>query len=357
MLSKLWERYLFFEFIKTFVFFLASLFFLLVVIDFSTHMQDFVQQAAVPWLQIAFYYLCQFIKRADILLPLALLISTMKVLCRLNIQKELLAFQSAGIQAHALLRPLFVVGGLCVLVNFAIMQFVAPYSLNAMDQFYDAHLRHSHHTRNDPLHVMHLEDRSKLIYQYYDASKAAFFDVIWLKSPDELWRMKYLQADPHHPRAMWLDHIERNQEGALEKTQSFPSLVLSDLQWREDLPRRGIPFENRSIQELYTLFRSDPHLSTYEKSEAFSQLLFKCAMPFLSLLVILAIAPWCFVHTRDLRPLWIYGRGLFGFVFFVTLLDAMVILAENDTLSPFLAILGPFILLFGLSTWNFLKAR
>jgi len=358
MVTKIWHRYMLLEFIKTCSFFLFSFFFLYVVLDFSTHMQDFVQQSSVPITKILLYYLFQFVKRADILLPLALLVGTIKVLCRLNTQKELVAFQSAGIKAKTLLRPLFFVGVFCTLANLAIMEFVTPYSLNSIDKFYDAHLRRSYRgKRTDPLHVMQLEDHSKLVYQYYDAAKEAFFDVIWIKNSGDLWRMKYLKADPDNPRGSWIDHLKRNADGVFEKTQSFSSLVLSDLQWKEDLPRRGIPFENRSISELYTLFKSDPLLSTYEKSEVLSHILFKCSIPLLSLLVIIAVAPFCFVHTRNLHQLPIYGISLFGLVAFVALLDAMVILGENETIPPYIAILAPFAILFGLSTWNFVKAR
>src|SRR5262245_50908672 len=107
---KLWEKYVLREFLKVFFFFLFGFFFIYAIIDYSTHIQDFVHGKNLPVLKILQYYLFQFVKRADILIPLALLISTIKVLCQLNIYRELVAFQSAGIAQKKLLRPLFLMG-------------------------------------------------------------------------------------------------------------------------------------------------------------------------------------------------------------------------------------------------------
>jgi len=358
MLTKIWERYIFQEIFKLFLSFLVGFYLLYVLIDYSTHMQEFATSTALPIGKIILYYLFQFIKRADILLPLALLLATIKVLCQLNTHKELLAFQSAGLKAKKLLRPLFVIGSICALANFAIMEYAIPQSLNFIDKFYDAHLRHSYHgKRMEPLQVVQLEDHSKLAYQYYDAAKEAFFDVVWIRSPDDLWKMQYLSAEPDNPRGTRVDHLERLENGAFTKTQSFASTILTELKWKEETPRRGfIPFENRSIRELLTLYRNDPLLSSYEKNEVLSQLLFKCTIPLLSILVILAASPFCLTNERNLTQFRIYGLALFGFVSFIALMDAMVILGENNTLSPFLVILSPFILFFGLSSWKFTKA-
>ena len=101
----LWQRYIFKECFKLFISLLAGFYFLYVAIDFSLHMHELSQNISI--LKIIQYYLYQFVKRADILLPVALLISTIKVLCRLNLRKELLGFQAGGIRAKKLLQPLF----------------------------------------------------------------------------------------------------------------------------------------------------------------------------------------------------------------------------------------------------------
>ncbi|NGX26534.1 MAG: hypothetical protein K940chlam6_00458 [Chlamydiae bacterium] len=356
---KIWERYILRELLKLFALFLFGFYFLYVVIDYSTHMQDFTLVKNLSILKIFQYYLLQFIKRMDILLPLALLIGSIKVLCQLNLNRELLAFQSAGIRMKKLMRPFFFVGFCLVLINLGVNEFIVPHSLNFIDKFHDAHLRHSFRgKRTDPLHVMHLDDHSKLVYQYYDAAREAFFDVIWIRSPSDLWRMRYLKADPQHPQGQWVDHLEQKENGCFEKTQSFSSLIFRDLKWNRDMPRRGyIPFENRSLKELWKILKTDSLLSSFETKEVLTQFLFKLIMPFLALLVLIAIIPFCTSYSKNLPQFYLYSVGIFTFVAFIALMDAAVILGESDTLSPYVAILSPFVILLSIFGWRFANTR
>ncbi|NGX59856.1 MAG: hypothetical protein KR126chlam3_01015 [Chlamydiae bacterium] len=358
-MMKIWERYILREFFKLFALFLFGFYFLYVVIDYSAHMQDLTLGKNLALWKIFQYYLLQFIKRMDILLPLALLIGTIKVLCQFNTNRELLALLSAGIRMKKLMRPLFFIGSCIVLINLGVNEFVVPHSLNFIDKFHDAHLRHSFRgNRTEPLHVMHLDDHSKLVYQYYDAAREALFDVIWIRNHEDLWRMRYLKIDPQHPHGQWVDHLERNKEGCFEKTESFASLIFHNLDWNQDMPRKGyIPFENRSMKELWKILRTDPLLSSFEKNEVLSQFLFKLTMPFLALLVLFAIIPFCTNYSKNLPQFFIYSMGIFSFVAFIALMDAAVILGESDTLSPFVAILSPFIVLLSIFGWRFAKAK
>lgn len=220
--KQLWERYILQELLKFFVFFIFCFYFLYFLIDYSTHIQELMRGRFIPLGKIAQYYGFQFIKRLEIILPLSLLISIIRLLCNLNIHHELIALQSAGLSIKKILRPFFFLGILCSLINLAIMEFALPYSLNFIDKFYYAHLRHSERGKHrEPLHVLHLKDQSKLVYQYYDASMEAFFDVIWIRKPHDLWRMKYLKINGNYPQGEWVDHLKRNSEGFFEKEQSF----------------------------------------------------------------------------------------------------------------------------------------
>lgn len=332
--------------LKFFVFFIACFYFLYVVIDFSTHAQELVGGKSLPIWKIFRYYLFQFVKRADILLPLGVLIGTLKVLFDLNTNREILAFQSVGIRLKQLLTPFLTIGLAAGLFNVALNEYVVPHSLNSIDKFYDAHLRHSFRgKRSEPLHVMHLDDHSKLIYQYYNASKKSFFDAIWIRSPNDIWRMRFLRIDPEHPQGKWVDHLERNQEGFFEKTQSFSNFVFKDLHWEQNFPRKGyIPYENHSMTQLLNLLKSDPLTTSQEKKEMITQLLFKLTMPLLSILVVIAVAPYCTSSSRKTSQFLVYTIALFGFIAFIALMDAAVILGESATVSPYIAILSPFIL-------------
>lgn len=352
---KLWSKYLLRELVKVFALFMLSFYFLYIVIDYCAHAQDFTQSSSLGFSHIVFYYLLQFIKRADILFPLALMIATIKVFGQLNQHRELVAFQAAGLSWKKLMQPLFCLSAAVVLINFAIAQFFLPSALTKIDQIYDTHLRHSARgERLEPIHVVHLENGGKLIYQYQDSAQQAFIDVILVQNPDLIYRMKTLKADPKEPIGTYVDELKRIEGGHFEKTLSYESYTFKDLTWDKDLPRRGfIPFENRSLTELVKLSKNHSEKSKYAAAEVKTQLYFKSAMPLLALLAPLSVAPYCIRYNRNLKVFLIYVIALPCYVTFVALMDAAVIIGENNTLNPATAIFIPFLMISGWTAWKY----
>ncbi len=355
----IWQRYIRRETLKVFFLFLLSFYFLYVLVDYSSHMQDFMQDKKIAFGRVSRYYLYQFIKRADILLPLALLLSTIKVLCGLNSKRELVAFQSAGISWKRLVRPILSIALVCTATIVVINQYALPRALCEIDRFYDSHLRSSHRgQRLEPIHVVYLPDQSKLIYQSYNSAKEAYFDVMWMRSASDIWRMKYLNADPKRAIGHFVDHLEQNQQGFLEKTASFDAYLFTDLKWDKDLPRKGfIPYENYSMSALVKMLTSDSLASKSASDEIQTQLFFKATMPLLAPLCLIAVAPFCITYRRQMHAFLIFACALFSFVAFIALMDAAVILGETHTLSPKLAILVPFMCGFAIFGWNYSRAR
>ncbi len=346
-LGMIWERYLFKETFKMFTLCLGCFFFLYALVDYSFHMQDFIVGKELQFIHILTYYVAQFVKRSDLLIPLALLLSTLKVLFAMNLKGELVALQASGISARRLLRPLFILGGCCTLFNLASVEFFLPSSLNRLDKFRKEHFKHKRvHDPKEPIHVLTLKDRSKILYQEEDAEHQLYRDVFWVRSADDLWHMHSLSTDLlNKPMGYYVDHLQRNKEGQFEKVESFNHYAFTKIRLEEDLTGKGsIPLENRSLHELARMSLHKETLTAYEHPQAQTHLLFKLTMPFLSLLVIVAGAPFCFRYNRNLPLFLTYAGALFGFVSFFAFMDAAVILGENLTLSPYMAILVPFAL-------------
>jgi lipopolysaccharide export system permease protein len=347
MLVAIWQRYVFKRFFKLFAFFLASSYSLYVLIDYTTHVQDFLQATRASIVQVGFYYLLQFIKRADILIPVSLLLSAIRTLTSLNDRRELLAFQTAGISRKRLVRPIILFGALCSGLVMTLNEMVLPASLNKINRFYNAHLDHSFRDKHsDTIRLLHFDDHSRLIYQSYDSSKEAFCDVVWIQSPTDIWKMKYLIGGPEHPEGLWVDHLQRGPKGGLQKIHSFKSLIIPELHWNRDTSKKVfIPFENHSITDLWKLWKYDHHLSPTKKNEVLTQLLYKLTFPLLSLIVLIGIAPYALHFSRQQKSTPIYAWGIFSIVAFIAFLDSAVILGENAILSPILGIVSPSTLL------------
>lgn len=346
-LKLIWQRYLFKEMLKIFLLFLGCFFFLYGLIDYSLHMQDFVLDKKIQIGHLITYYTAQFVKRAELLIPLALLIATLKVLFSLNTRGELIALQASGVPRKKLLQPLFLLGILGLGFNLISGEYFLPSSLNQLDKFRKDHFRHSRHdNRRDPVHMLTLKDRSKLIYKEVDTANSVYNDVFWVRSIDEIWHMKTLSTDPTTPHADFVDHLERNKTGNFEKVESFDHYQFPKFRLEVDPTGKGfIPSENRKISDLAQLCFKREKLTAYEYPQALTHLLFKLVTPFLSLLVIAAGAPYCLRHHRNLPIFFTYAVALFGFIAFFALMDAAVILGENLTFSPYLAILLPFTLI------------
>src|SRR5581483_5803542 len=125
--------------------------------------------------------------------------------------------------------------------------------------------------------------------------------------------------------------------------------------WQPNLPRKGfIPIENRSLSELYKLGFKEKS-SSYAKTELRTQFFYKSIMPFLSLIVVFAVSPFCVFYARKIPIFFIYAMALFGYITFFTLMDASVILGENHIVSPFLAVFAPFALCSAASFWKFYR--
>ncbi len=327
---KVWQRYFFREILKVFFFFLFGFFFLYSLIEYSMHMDDFFQNHHLQISEVVLYYINQLLKRLDFLLPMALLLSTIKVLTTLSVRNEWIVLQAAGLSTRKLLQPFMVIACACSIVGYLNFEYFLPSALRHIDEFRISHFHGSRLAqRRELIHLIPLKDNTKLLYQSMDKEKNVLFDVLWIKSLDDIWRIKYLNADPANPTAEYVDHIVRNSEGFLEKKESHPKLYLADLKWHPRMARKGlIPFDQRSISELYRL-RFKSKMNPYE------------------------VAPFCLVFSRQRHLFLIYALGLFGLFAFYMMLDSLTILSDNGVITPTLAVFVPLSFFASFFTWRF----
>jgi lipopolysaccharide export system permease protein len=353
-MTKIWEKYFFREILKVFFFFLFSFFFLYSLIEYSMHMDDFIKNNHLQVGEVILYYVNQLLKRLDFLLPMALLLSTIKVLTTLSSRNEWTVLQASGLSTRKLLRPFLTVACACSILTYLNFEYFHPSALKHIDDFRVSHFKGTRMAqRRELIHLIPLKDNTKLLYQSYNKEKNALFDVLWIKSIDDIWRIKYLNADPSNPTAEYVDHLVRNSSGFFEKHESHPKLYLSDLKWHPRMARKGlIPFDQRSLSDLYRM-RFKPNLNPYEAPKISTALSFKAAVPLMSPLLVIALAPFCLVFTRQRHYFLLYALALFGLFAFYMLLDSLTILSENGVIPPIVAVFAPLTLLTGLFTWRF----
>ncbi|MGR3912406.1 MAG: LptF/LptG family permease [Candidatus Rhabdochlamydia sp.] len=350
---KLWKTYLFKELFKTFLFFLLCSFLLYSLIEYATRINSFLKNSPFGTKDIALYYINQFLKRAEFVVPLSLLLSVIHVLTSLNSRNEWTVLQLAGLSSRALLKPFFILALLCSSFLWINFEYFLPSALKQIDAIQLYTPRTSSLTaEHKSLHTVPLPGGSKLIYQSYLPQKQQFFDVLWIKGSDEMWKIKYLNEDPLNPVAYYADHLVRNREGVLEKKESYPLIILHGLKWHPAMMHNDLlDLDYQSVSKLYHLIQ-DVTVTSYEKIKIKTLFSFKLMIPLLSPLAVALVAPYCLIFSRHRSLFSLYSLALFTLFAFYMLLDALAIMSDHALLPPFIALFLPFMLLTLLATYR-----
>jgi lipopolysaccharide export LptBFGC system permease protein LptF len=346
---KIWCRYLFRLLSKTFLFLIVCIFIIYTIVDLSMHGVRFFSHGTIHWAELFMYYVHNFAKHLGFFFPLTLLLSSLKVLLDLNTHHELVALQMAGLSQRKLLFPFFAFAALISLSSYANHEWFSPDAQESADSFRHAHTKHRKKEQKKPhLFNADLQDKSELVYQA--VHKNELFDVFWIKNSKDIWHMKYLKTDPL-PEGRFVDHFQRNKQGKFEKTESFSHHVFPGLVFDANVNLQAfIPFENRSISTLFQQsFRQNS-----ERHGVLCHLHYKLASPLLSFIILLSITPIAMRFNRSLPTFLIVASSLFAFIGFMTILEGMLILGENQVIPSILAIWSPMLAIFLLVLPQFL---
>lgn len=357
---KIWERYFIRHFIQMFFLFLSCFYGLYVLIDYASHTSTFANHhVQISWQEIARYYLYVFASRAEILLPLALLIAFVHTICSLNTHHELVAFMASGFSIKTLMRPFMILGLLCVFLMYANEQFLLPDALHKLRRIEDA-TKHKKSRRTAKMAVHHLilEDGSLLIFQDYDTAKERFFDAYWIQSIDSIYRIKYLSPILPTPIGYFVDHLARQPNGEIFQKAAYHELSLPNLKFNAELLQSTLiePDILTLSQLSEEIFNISQDL-TEKESKILTAFYWKLVMPWLCLLAIIAPAPYCVRFSRNLPIFFIYVCSLFGLIAFYMFMDAAQVIAKRQVIAPFWAICGSFMIMFSYFTWRFSKLQ
>lgn len=356
----IWGRYFILQMLKIFFLFLTCFYGLYVLIDFTSHATHFHHShQAIQWKEVGLYYLSDFAKRMEVLIPFALLISTIKVLCSLNIHNELVALMASGLPLRTLLRPFLVVAFSCVALLYANTEWLVPKAMNALKHIEEAHQRQRRQALKLP-NVQHLvfEDESTLLFQHYDTLRQLFFNAYWVRSIDDVWHMESLDPYAETPTAYGVDWFTRNEAGQLERKETHPIMHLTSMRFnKERLLETLTPAEELPLVTLWKKHPETLRAKSENEAQIMTVLYYKLSLPWLCLLAVAAPAPFCVRFTRQLPVFFIYACGIFGLVAFYLMIDAALLLGKRQLLPPWIAIGGPVILLFGLFSYRYWKLR
>ena len=288
-------------------------------------------------------------------LPLTFMFGIIKVVCGMNGHNELVALQMAGVSLERFVRPIFLLGAFFTCLCLGNFEFIAPKSLFFVDSFHMAHLKKGKKLEDKNIGVYLLKDNTKLVYQKKTGPNE-LADVFWIRSTSDIWHMKRLNLEAIPPLGFFADHLERNKKHLFEKTQSFKEQAFSQMDFSlSEAQEAKTPFETRSLSTLAFNLAKKEYSSRKERATLSAQLNYKLAASLLSLLIALSITPFCLKFSKNVPVFLISALSISGFIIFFISMDAAMILAENQALSPFFAIWAPLLTLGLFFSAHFIK--
>jgi lipopolysaccharide export system permease protein len=360
-MKSIWRRYFFVELLKVFLLFMSCFYFLYVLIDYSVHSKIF-QQDQISFWDIVCYYAYQFTKRAELLIPIALMISTIKVLTTSNLRNEIVALATGGIALKKIVRPFLYAAAFCSTLLYVNFQFLQPFSLSHLAAFEEHFFKERGKVRAaKKVNALLLEDNSLLIYQTYDQEKRAFFDTFWIKNCDQFCRIQSLFPYETTPLGKYVDFLMRNPKGEMVKLASYEEISFPDM--RFDTKALFSAVHPPRMQSIYQLAHSLGGRQTHfglskmqdREAEAAAFFYFKLSIPLACFLAVLGPAPYCLRFSRNLPVFLIYALSLFGIITFFTFVNSCVILGQSQVIPPILAIVIPQMVSFLILGWKYAK--
>lgn len=346
---KIWERYMIKELLKTFFLIIILFYGFYCLIDYAAHTSSNNSNHIQPsWAQLGLYYTAEFSKRMDVLIPFALLISSLRVLCMLNIHRELVALLACGLSKQALLKPFICVGLFFVGLSYMNNEFFLPHAYNTLKSIHvEYQIQQNKHKKQPRAHHFLLKDGSTILYHHYDEVKHHLFDVYWVQSADRIWQMKELHLELAAPEGIDVNLLSRT-DGRLVIVESFPSRSFTEILFnKRKLYETLSPPDELSITQLWDKVDTSNPNQSEKSSEVLTTFYRKMLMPWLPLLALLGPAPFCMRYSRTFPVFFIFAISIFALVAFYLIVDATSVLGTRQLVAPLIAIGLPFLL-----TWS-----
>lgn len=357
--TTIWERYFLKEVLKTFFLFLICFYGLYALIDYANHGRSFHQTKGLAHaFAFCLYYACEFVIRGEVLIPFAILLGTIRTLCKLNQNNELVAMMASGITTLRLLRPFLLLGLFFTLLMYLNTEYVLPIAADQQKILDDSHSRSKAQKKSLAVEHMVMEDGSTLLFQSYDAIRDQLFDVYWVRSIDEVYKIKYLYPHTSPPIGYYVDRLIRNGDDELVVEDSEEIMPLPKLKFdaKRLIDSLAVP-ESLSLSKLWEQLPENSEAQSEKEARVLSTFHRKLVLPWLCLLAVVACAPFCMHFSRQFPTFLVYAGSLFGLIALYIILDALHVLGRRQVIDPLYALWTPLVLFGLIFGWRYVKQK
>jgi len=324
---KMWKKYLFCHIARCFALFCIAFFLVYSLIDLASQIKHI---HAHDWLEYPVYYFNQFIKRIDLIFPIAFAIGLVYALTSLFSNFELIALEMSGLSRRKLLLPFFAFAIMLTSITYCSYEWLSPKAKIFIENFDTKSKKKPilQNARKPGLYNYELKNGEKLLFSYATPENDSVHSVYLILSPDEIWHMQKLSIKSK--LGQFVDKLERQNNGKLVATVSLPTRIFKEINFNlSQIPKKTNPYSLMSLSELS---------QNTESPKGKTQLYLRLILPLLPCLIAFAIPPFAFAFSRTRsRPLLLYTLVLFAILCYFALTSALTILGENQVLAPFFA--------------------
>lgn len=354
---KIWQRYFILETLKVFFLITFCFYAFYVLLDYAMHSGSSHYHARFSWGELTIYYFSAFVQNLNVIAPFALLISTIRTLLNLNVNNELVALMTGGVNIKKLLYPFLFLGLFLTFILYLNTELLLPKSLSGLRRLHDHHqLQKRKRSAQNFVQSIALKDNSTLVFLDFDAEKKTFADSFWIKSFDDIYKIKRLSPLSKPPRGYFVDHLTRDENGFLTKVESVEDLEFVEMKFnKKALLDTFVTPEELPIKALWKNLPPRNRNLTEKEATIITTFYQKLAMPWFGLLAVIAPIPFCVKIRRDLPIFLIYAFSLFGLAACFIVIDSAAILGVRQTTTPENAILLPFSLIMGSFLFRFFR--
>lgn len=335
-------RYYLKESMKTALLFLMSFSLLYILLDYSIRFKWF-SFSSISFSELAIYYLFSLSSKAYILLPFAYLLAFIRVLSHANIQKEFIALLSGGLSYRLIFRPFAFFVALGMILLYTNIEFLQPQASAFISKFEDQHfMGFSKGKKQFKLHMLKLQDDTRLIYKDFHPSSQTLENAYWIQSFDRLVHIQKLDLSQLPPTGYLVDVLEQNEKNEFVKRESYPKILLEKMHLDPSgLTNLLLPIEDQSLSTLFVNLPKSQQAKNDEQLLTQTYFHYKLSLPLVFILCFIFPAPYLLEHRRNQSLFLLFACFLFAFLAFFMVSEACLILASSGVIAPLIAIWLP----------------
>lgn len=338
------DKYIIRQFKNSLLFILLAIWLMFLLVDLIDHLDTYMDKHAALFSVIKYYiFYSPFV--LILTLPIAMLLATLFSIGQLSRRNEITAMKSVGISLNRILLPVFALGLLVSFLTMIAGEAVLPYTDEKKLEVERVEIERGSAYANLNLHNLFVQDQSGTIFnlENYQSQKKLGTDVLVEKFKNgrlferiEAQKMSWTGSGWLLEKGRYRIFSDSMESAGSEKYKKFDQLFRLDFKISpEALTRREKSTEEMGYRELANYVKAKRQTNQQVPKEM-TDLYFKIAYPFISLIIILFGAPLAANPRRSGLAI-SFGVGLaVSFIYYV-LLQIFRSLGYSQKLPPLLA--------------------